>query len=82
MALISTALSAIIIVLNSIGLEMYTKLCFKSMIPTKENLITSGKNETELTAGQQPTTSSAAVNWIGECGASFILFVAIYFQTI
>jgi hypothetical protein len=43
------------------------------MIPTKENLITSGKNETELTAGQQPTTSSAAVNWIGECGA-LVLF--------
>ncbi|EFX88022.1 hypothetical protein DAPPUDRAFT_221246 [Daphnia pulex] len=80
MALIATALSAIIIVLNSIGLEMYTKLCFKSMIPTKENLITSGKNETELTAGQQPTTSSAAVNWIGECDqASFILMGIVVF---
>lgn len=65
MALISTALSAIIVVLNSIGLEMYTKLCYKSMIPTRENLITSNQNDTDASGGRP---SSNTLNWIGDCG--------------
>ncbi|KAK4026028.1 hypothetical protein OUZ56_015054 [Daphnia magna] len=77
MALISTALSAIIVVLNSIGLEMYTKLCYKSMIPTQENLITSDQNGTDVSAGRQ---ASNALNWVGDCDqASFILMGIVVF---
>ncbi|KAI9563204.1 hypothetical protein GHT06_010662 [Daphnia sinensis] len=77
MALISTALSAIIVVLNSIGLEMYTKLCYKSMIPTQENLITSNQNDTDVSAGKQ---ASNALNWVGDCDqASFILMGIVVF---
>ncbi|XP_057367253.1 uncharacterized protein LOC130688292 isoform X2 [Daphnia carinata] len=77
MALISTALSAIIVVLNSIGLEMYTKLCYKSMVPTQENLITSNQNDTDVSAGRQ---ASNALNWVGDCDqASFILMGIVVF---
>lgn len=69
MALISTALSAIIVVLNSIGLEMYTKLCYKSMLPTSENLITNQND----TAPAEPPTSNAPLHWVGECGISLLI---------
>lgn len=68
MAIVSTTLSAIVVILNGIGLEMYTKLCYKSMLPTSSNLITAGKNETDVTAVQQPN-SNTPVNWVGDCGA-------------
>lgn len=69
MAIASTAFSAIVVVLNGIGLEMYTKVCYKSMVPTPSNLITAGKNETEVTAVEQNPASNSPLNWVGDCGA-------------
>lgn len=64
MALIATGLSAIVIVLNSIGLEMYTKMCYNSMMPTQENLVTNA-NETMPVKEVAP---NASLNWVGNCG--------------
>lgn len=65
MAVIATALSAILVVLNSIGLEMYTKLCYKSMVPTQDNLITGNRNDTSIPVEQVENTS---LHWVGDCG--------------
>ncbi len=72
MALISTALSAIVVVLNSIGLEMYTKLCYKSMLPTSDNLITEKNNTAPA------DTSNAPLHWVGECGTFLIRIWSLY----
>ena len=68
MALISTCLSAIVVVLNSIGLEMYTKLCYKSMLPTSDNLITDQNNTIPA------DSSNAPVHWVGDCGITHRVF--------
>lgn len=69
MTLIATTLSAILVVLNSIGLEMYTKLCYNSWLPTRENLITGdNQNGTMLAKGAPMPAENAPFNWVGDCG--------------
>lgn len=68
MSLLSSMLSAIVIVLNSIGMEMYTKLCYTSILPLRENLKeTAGTNATRPVEDQAPGGTSS-VHWIGDCG--------------
>jgi len=68
MSLLSSMLSAVVIVLNSIGMEMYTKLCYTSLLPLRENLKgTAGTNVTRAVEDQTPGDTSS-VHWIGDCG--------------
>jgi len=63
MAMIASMLSSIVVVLNSIGLEMYAKLCSPPSEP-------SGGGDATINVNGTMTTPQDSF-WVGQCGNIF-----------